>query len=306
MRMKKIIGFLFIGINIFLISFMSISSIQGGPSVVLETMDGFIAPVISQLNLTDGQIESEWESVYTYQNISEFKDGGYVKFANNETHLFSLFVSSVDLGWISVEFEPDPSVCMKNLNDGWTFYINQETSEVTAKDVKFLGTVIPSDDNKNDLTFESVVIENQVFIEAIRPFNTQDTEGYDIVFENGSINIMQFASKGSHIKKHTFYYLLVRTDPVGGENNNNSNTTDNNNNNNTIIIPEIPQVQDLSQLKFLLIGVAPIGVLGFVVFHLMRRVITNPIKHDYNRVTTATFKPPTLKERWNQTFSPKK
>ncbi len=300
MRKKKVISSLFSGISLILLSFMGFSLIQGGPAVASETMDGFIAPVISQLNLTDGQIESEWESVYTYQNISEFKDGGYVKFANNETHLFSLFVSSVDVAWISVEFEPDPSTCMKNLNDGWTFYINQETSEVTAKDVKFVGTVIPSDDNKNDLNFESVVVENQVYIEVIRPFNTQDTEGYDIVFKNGSINIMQFASKGSHIKKHTFYYLLVRTDPVGEENNNNTNST------NPVIIPEIPQVQDLSQLKFLLIGVAPIGVLGFVIFHLMRRVITNPIQHDYNRVTTATFKPPTLKERWNQTFSTKK
>ncbi|MHA2074675.1 MAG: hypothetical protein ACW97X_08660 [Candidatus Hodarchaeales archaeon] len=299
MKRSKKINSLVIGLSIILLSLVSVSFING-QAVVSETMAGFLAPDISQLNLTDGEIESTWESVNIYQDISEFRDGGYAKFANNQSHLFSLFVCSTELEWISVEFEPDSSMCMANMNDGWTFYINQETSMVTAKDVNFVGTVIPSDDSKNDLSFESIVVGDQVFIEVSRPFNTLDTGGYDIVYQNGSLNILQFASKGSHFGQHTFYYLLVTSQSVTGSGG------DPGENPGPVILPEIPQVVDLSQLKFILIGVTPIGVFGFIFLHLIRRVITSPIQHGYNRIASNSFKPPTFKERWSQTFSTKK
>lgn len=303
MKKNKLMNSLVMGLIIILLSLVSVSFING-QAEISASMTGFLAPEIAQLNMTDGKIESTWESVDIFQDISEFRDGGYVKFANNKSHLFSLFVCSTELEWISVEFEPDASECMTNMNDGWTFYINQETSKVTAKDVNFVGVRIPSSDNKNDLSFESIVVGNKVFIEVSRPFDTQDTEGYDIVYQNGSLNILQFASKGSHFEQHTFYYLLVTFQSATGSGE--VTETGENPGPGEVILPDIPQVVDLSQLKFILIGVTPIGVFGFIFMHLLRRVITSPIHHDYNRIATESFKPPTFKERWNQTFLTKK
>ncbi len=295
MKGKKIFNLLLFSVIIIFISLLSTSFING-QARVSESMRGFIAPKVDNISLSNSQIDAFWENVSTYQNITEYDVGGYVKFANNQTHLFSLFVTAIDRQWVSIEFEPDVSACMKNLNDGWTFYIDQGTSAVTAKDVSFVGTVIPSDDSNNDLSFESVVSGDQIFIEIARQFDTQDTEGYDIIYQNGSINTVKFASSGlaNHFGNHEIYFVMVTdktlSDGQGG----------------AIIPPDIPQVIDLSQLKFIIIGVTPIGIFGFIFLHLIRRVITSPIHHNYNRIASNSFKPPTLKERWNQTFSSKK
>ncbi len=295
MKGKKIFNLLLFSVIIIFISLLSTSFING-QARVSESMRGFIAPKVDNISLSNSQIDAFWENVSTYQNITEYDVGGYVKFANNQTHLFSLFVTAIDRQWVSIEFEPDVSACMKNLNDGWTFYIDQGTSAVTAKDVSFVGTVIPSDDSNNDLSFESVVSGDQIFIEIARQFDTQDTEGYDIIYQNGSINTVKFASSGlaNHFGNHEIYFVMVTdktlSDGQGG----------------AIIPPDIPQVIDLSQLKFIIIGVTPIGIFGFIFLHLIRRVITSPIHHNYNRIASNSFKLPTMKERWNQTFSSKK
>lgn len=266
---------------------------------------GFIAPKTTvDVILDDGQIASFWSKIQTYQNVSEFGTKGMVKFSNNGTHLFTLLVSSSNRAWISVEFEPDSSLCMKNLNDGWSFYIDKASETVLAKDILFKGTVIPADDVKNDLQVESIFSDNLVYIELVRPFDTSDVQGYDIIFSNGSTNLLKFASDGNHFGVHEIYflYIYIPADTPGNE------TTGNETTGETIIIPAdipdipLPDVVDLSQVKFLLLGLTPVGVFGFIILHLIRRVLTSPIKHDHERIVSSSWKPPTFVERFKDTF----
>ncbi|UCE13939.1 MAG: hypothetical protein JSV04_01880 [Candidatus Heimdallarchaeota archaeon] len=283
---------------------------------------GFISPNITgNIDLNDGQIASFWTSIETYHYVSEFGDNGYVKFSNNRTHLFALLVSSSDEAWISIEFEPDPSLCMKNLNDGWSVYIDKDNEEVLAKDVKFVGTVIPEDDVHNDLHVESLFSEGMVYIEVVRLFNTADTDGYDITFQNGSINYLKFASKGKHFGTHEIYYLYnyvpaevsTTENPTTDVSNTDTTNTDITSTTTTTTdiiiviptdIPDLPDqdVVDLSQVKFLLLGLTPIGIIGFISLHLVRRVLTSPIKHDHDRIVSSSWKPPTTVDRFKDTF----
>ena len=265
---------------------------------------GFVSPkTTSRIDLNDGQIASFWSNINSYQDVTEFGESAYVKFANNGTHLFALLVSSSDNEWISVEFEPDSSMCMMNLNDGWSFYINKDAETVSAKDVMFKGTRIPTNDAKNDLFIESIFSEGLVYIETIRPFDTSDLNGYDITFHNASTNYIQFASDKNHFDFHAIFYLYIYipADPPSNETLS-SETTE------TIFIPTIipdippPNGVDLSQVKFLLLGVTPVGVFGFVGIHLIRRVIYSPIKHDHDRIVSSSWKPPTFVERFKDTF----
>ncbi|MFX1506033.1 MAG: hypothetical protein ACFFDC_07950 [Promethearchaeota archaeon] len=276
-------------INCFIVilSFISLTVL----TVVGEVTDdqaGFVSSKIEGgINLNDGEITSFWTNITDYQDVIEFGEQGYVKFANNETHLYALLVSTTENAWISVEFEPDPSLCMKNLNDGWSFYINQEEETVLAKDIMFVGTVIPKDDVKNDLQIEGVFSDGLVYIEVVRPFDTSDPDGFDIAFENGSTNLLQFASKKKHFGGHDKYYLYVHVSDKSEGN---------------PIIPEIPETIDLNQVKFLLLGITPVGVVGFLGIHLIRRVIYSPIKHDHDRIVSSSWKPPSTVERFKDTF----
>lgn len=247
------------------------------------------------IDLSDGQTETFWSNITIYQNVSEFGPGSYVKFANNGTHLFSLFVSSRDNEWISIEFEPEPAECMTNLNDGWVIYINQTVNETTVKDIKFVGTVRPQDDNQTDLLVESIFIDGFVFTEIMRPFNTTDIEGYDITFNNGSLNMIQFASEKTHIGLHKDYYLFLTDQIVAGAEG--------------VIPPEeiivptdIPSVFNVNQFKFILLGLTPISVFGFMIIHTARRVYSNPIENENVRVVKKSFKAPTFIERFRETF----
>ncbi|MHA1994121.1 MAG: hypothetical protein ACW97Z_06245 [Candidatus Hodarchaeales archaeon] len=286
---KKIIMIIF---TIFL-SFGTIgSSVLGGTTSVTQSASGFVAPKApANLNLNDGSIADFWVNVTSYQNVSEFGEGGFVKFANNETHLYSLLVFPKDSDWVSVEFEPEPDACMTNLNDGWSLYVTESPDTVEAKDIKFVGVQMPDDDEQKDIAIESVFEDNLAYVELVRPFDTGDTDGFDIAYYNGSLNMMQFASEANHIGAHTDYYLLV-TDSLAGE------------------VPDDPNVDipvgvNLGQIKFLLLGITPLGVIVFIIFHAFRRVYSSPIKHGYERVVGNGHKPPTFMKRWRETFTTK-
>ncbi|MFX0012978.1 MAG: hypothetical protein ACFFB2_04055 [Promethearchaeota archaeon] len=313
-------------IKIFLfVTFFSLSSLTVLNALGKVSADqvGFIAPKITfQIDLNDGQIASFWSKINSYQDITEFGGSGFVKFANNGTHLFALLVSSSDNVWISVEFEPDSSLCMKNLNDGWSFYINKDEQTVLAKDVKFRGTVIPTDDAKNDLSIESIFSEGLVYIETIRSFDTSDLNGYDITFHNASTNFLKFASDRNHFGNHEIYYLYVYI-PADQPSNETSgsetieptdpyNTETTETSEEIIVIPTdipdipIPEGVDLNQVKFLLLGITPFGIFGFVSIHLIRRVFYSPISHDHGRIVSSSWKAPTFIERFKDTFLSKK
>lgn len=278
-----------------------VGSTLGYPSKVADETPGFVSSKTNTtLNLNDGQIDPFWSSIESYQNISEYGPKGYVKFANNETHLYALLVSSASNEWISIEFDADTSACMMNQHDGWAIYIDENAKTVEAKDVFFIGTRMPSEDTNNDLLAEGIFTGDLVEIEVVRLLDTTsvDSNGYDIVYQNGSITMIQFASKSDHFGSHTFYYILTSfSTPQAG------------------IAPgniPVPTVINYDQLKLQVLSLTMLSGFGFIVLHFIRRVIINPIKHDYRLIssdiptklsTSNRWKSPTFRERWNETFS---
>ncbi|MFX0171443.1 MAG: hypothetical protein ACFE9L_05940 [Candidatus Hodarchaeota archaeon] len=285
----------FIGADFF------VGSTLGYSSKVVDETPGFVSSKTNTtLNLNDGQIDPFWSSVESYQNVSEYGSEGYVKFANNETHLYALLVSSASSEWISIEFDADTSACMMNQHDGWAIYIDENAKTVEAKDVFFVGTRMPSEDNHNDLLAEGIFTSDLVEIEVVRLLDTTsiDSTGYDIVYQNGSIIMVQFASKSDHFGSHTFYYILTSFSTLQA-----GNVPGN--------VP-VPTVINYDQLKLQVLSLTMLSGFGFIILHFIRRVIISPIKHDYRLISSDIptklsssnrWRSPTFRERWNETFS---
>ena len=188
---------------------------------------------------------------------------------------------------------------MTNLNDGWSLYLEQNPDLVEARDIKFKGVAIPDTDVQNDLDIEAVLNNSLVYAEVVRKFDTGDVDGLDISFYNGSVNLLQFASDDDHIGFHEDFYLLI-TDIL-------INTSSESEIVDIPIIPDIdiPVGANLGQIKFILLGVTPLGILVFIGLHAVRRVFTNPIEHKYNRIVDGKHSPPSFMQRWRETFSSK-
>ncbi len=70
-----------------------------------------------------------------------------------------------------------------------------------------------------------------------------------------------------------------------------------------IIAPtNIPSTFNVNQIKFILLGLTPISVFAFMIVHTARRVFTSPIENENVRVVKKSFKAPTFKERFRETF----
>jgi hypothetical protein len=295
MKNKKLTFSLFI-VSVLLCGGLIIDSTLGATQSTTDSVQGFVSGDCAEdLNLSDGQIATFWECIFSYQNVSEFGLGGYVKFANNKTHLFSLVVCTTDSEWVSIEFNPDPTGCMQNEHDGWAFYIDEASQEVEAQDVYFIGQRMPDIDTENDLTIESIFSGDLVFIEVVRPFATENCgpTGCDIVYLNASLNNVQFASKDDHYGAHTINYLLISDQLIGED----------------LVLPtNLPSIINYDEIKINVFNFTILGVLGFLLLHFVRRVIISPIKHEHRLITPSKIKEenwsvPTFKQRWIETFS---
>lgn len=293
LRHRRIL--LILGLTLISCSFLARTTVMGIPTSSKQTSVGFVAPqTTAPLNLTNNDIEPFWESVNQHhQNVTEV--GGYVKFANNATHLYCLLStqtsswasSGEDNSWISIEFEPDSS-CMASSNDGWSFYLDKDTGDIQAFDVNFIGTQIPDLDIAQDLTFEVIKENDSINIEVLRAFNTSDPLGQDIVYFNGSTHMIQFASASSHMSSHVKYYLYITDTSIDAP----------------IVPPEINTPVDINQLKPVILVASTAAVMAFIVVHFLRRVLQAPIRHDYTRAATlAKARPPKFVERWRELFS---
>ena len=70
-----------------------------------------------------------------------------------------------------------------------------------------------------------------------------------------------------------------------------------------IIAPtNIPSTFNVNQIKYILLGLTPISVFAFMIVHTARRVFTSPIENENVRVVKKSFKAPTFKERFRETF----
>ncbi|MHA2175908.1 MAG: hypothetical protein ACXACP_14550 [Candidatus Hodarchaeales archaeon] len=297
MATKKIrYGLLFI--SIFLCGTLVMESVMSISGAITDS-SGFVAGDCAEvLDLNDGQVATFWECISSYQNVTEFGSGGYVKFANNQTHLLSLVVCAPDSEWVSIEFNADATSCMQNEHDGWAFYIDESAKTVEARDVYFIGTRMPDIDSKNDLYIEALFIGDLVFIEVARPFATENCgpTGCDITYMNASLNNIQFASLDDHYGAHTIYYLLITDQPVEED---------------PILPPNLPRIINYDEIKFSIFNLTLIGVFGFLAIHLVRRVIISPIKHEHRLITSSMttedkWSPPSFKQRWTETFSREK
>jgi hypothetical protein len=270
-----------------------VGSVLGSSNSVSDS--GFISgDCATSLNLNDGQIDPFWECISEYQNVTEFGPGGYVKFSNNKSHLFSLVVCAADSEWVSIEFDADSSNCMATQHDGWAFYIDEISQTVEARDVHFVGTRYPEIDDDNDLSIESIFSGDLVFIEVMRPFATRecDSTGCDIVYMNKTVSQIQFASEADHYGAHTIYYLLITDKPIGEGYG---------------ALPDLPSIINCDEIKISVLNLTVVGVFGFMILHFIRRVIFSPIKHE-SRVVLNSSVPgfngsPSFRERWKQTFS---
>lgn len=257
-------------------------------STQADQMAGFIGSSIplKDVNPNDGRIEPGWADVKIFQDLMEFGSDGQVKFANNGTHLFALLTTSIDIGWISIEFNADNLDCMDENNDGWTFYINAQSGEVEAQDVYFIGSDYPIEDIQNDLKFETLITGNLMQIEIIRAFNTGDGSGKDTIFSNGTLAYLRFASKAYHYSSETIYYLSIQISETGG-------------------IEELVIMEDTDwdKLKLIILQLGILGALLFISAHIGVRVINRPLQHG-NRIVNSTWKAPSFKERLHEITTP--
>lgn len=254
-------------------------------------MEGFTSNNFSNetLNLNDGKIDDAWSNVTSNQVLTEYGDNGSAKFANNGTHLFALLTASFTYEWISVEFESEVGKCMRNGHDGWTIYLDQSTNDVNVLDISFVGSVIPFTDSKNDLQSEYVITGDLVEIEIVRPFDTDDTDGSDIVYKNSSLVLVSFASNVDHYDTRDSFYLFIQyyegiedgIIPID-------------------IIPDlnIPVVVDWLPVKTSILQISVFFIGFFISVHFLVRVIRRPLYHG-SRIVDEDFKAPTFIQRWN-------
>lgn len=256
-----------------------------------DGMEGFTSNNFSNetLNLNNGKIDDAWSNVTSEQVLTEFGDSGSAKFANNGTHLFALLTASASYEWISIEFETESGQCMRNGHDGWTIYIDQATNDVNLLDISFVGSVIPLTDAKNDLQSEYVITGDLLEIEIVRPFDTSDSDGSDIVYENSSLVLLSFASNVDHYDTRQGFYLSIQYYegiedgfiPLE-------------------IIPElnIPVAVDWLPVKTSILQISVFFIGFFISVHFLVRVLRRPLTHG-SRIVDEDFRAPTFIQRWN-------
>lgn len=278
-------------IHYFVLGFLMFILLWSTNAAIGADQTGFVASNFksSSLNLHDGTVDSAWNSVTQYQNISEYGANGYVKFSHNATYLFSLFVVDISLKWVAIEFQATEN-CMDNGHDGWTFYLDSSTHAVTAHDTTYLGTAIPTDDpaegGVNNLAIQSVINGNYVYIEVARPLLTNDTKGHDVSFVNGTMMDVKFASNAHHFDPSPLYYLYV-TFSTG-----------------VIVPPKVPQKFDYQQAETIIFFVVLFIIVAFILTHITVRMILRPLGV-YPRIIDENFVRPTFKSRWHEIFGEK-
>lgn len=278
-------------IRIFILGFCIFILLWSTNAAIGADQQGFVASNFqsSSLNLNDGKVDPAWDNVTQYQKISEFGANGYVKFSHNQTYLFSLFVVDISMKWVAIEFDATPN-CMDNGHDGWTFYLDSSTHAVTAHDTTYLGTAIPTNDpdegGTNDLSIQSVVNGNYAYIEVARPLLTNDTNGHDVSFINGTMMDVKFASNVHHFDPSPVYYLYVT---FGSGN---------------VAPPKVPAKFDYQQAETIIFIVVVILAIAFILTHIIIRMILRPLGA-YPRIIDENFVRPTFKSRWREIFGEK-
>jgi hypothetical protein len=271
-----------------LLGFANVKSIYAGQ------MLGFIGSSVplKNVDLNNGRIETGWNDATHYLDLPEYGPNGQAKFANNGTHLFALFTTTLDQEWVAVEFNAQEADCMYGSNDAWTFYINEQSGVVEAQDGSMDGRDYPNIDGQNDLLFETEITDDMIQIEVVRKFDTGDTTGNDVVFQNDTdgsgVVYLMFASKSDHYSDRTIYYLSVQVSETGGVRD--------------LLIME---GRDWDKFQMIILQLGIFAVVGFITIHFTVRGILRPLKHG-SRIVGSDYRPPTFKERMHEISAPSK
>ena len=181
----------------------------------------------SEIIIGDGVVDSFWENVEKFDVIeySSTSSAGYIKSLHDDYYIYFLIGYSTDkIDWIAIEFEYSNATSDEHMvegNDGFAIGTGQKGAEYFG-DIYYVGDKDhPEVDTRNDYSYE--IIQEQgsdfVIIELKRPLNTNDLAGHDIVFEEGKIYNVRFASsKPAYHKdgeRQTYTLALTTIGPQG-------------------------------------------------------------------------------------------
>ncbi|OLS22457.1 MAG: hypothetical protein HeimC3_30900 [Candidatus Heimdallarchaeota archaeon LC_3] len=250
-----------------------------GPNA--DIISWFINEVIS---ISDSKIDEIWEDVNPLF-ISELGSEGFVKSSQNGFFLYVLLAYDSSYNWISVEFDAisgDENHMLEG-HDGWTFGNSTTIDREYLDDGYFTGAdEHPKSDFRNDLLYEIFAKGSLTYVEIIRPLDTKDVNGYDVIFNDSTIINVQFASSKSHFNGHTVYtWILTDLSAAGG----------------TVTPPPDTPSSNPAELSDIVFVFSFTLVVFSVLIHGALRVISRPIKHEKRIVYTDRLpNQPSLKE----------
>ena len=240
------------------------------------------------ISISDGKVDELWDD-YSQFFVSEFGTGGYIKTAQNGFYIFVLIAFQPSISWVSFEFDavPGQNDHMKDGHDGWTFGLFTDDSN----DMEFYGdgyfigaSGSPENDLRNDIFFEAFEDDSLRYVEMIRPLDTLDIDGRDVVFNNTAIIDIQFASDapGAHKSDHDVYtWAISDLTPSGG----------------VVLPPSGNGNSNPGELSDIVFVFSFTLVVFSVLIHGALRVVSRPIKHDKRIVYTDRLpNQPTLRD----------
>ncbi|MHA1991762.1 MAG: hypothetical protein ACW981_14715 [Candidatus Hodarchaeales archaeon] len=222
------------------------------------------------ISISDGVVDEIWDDFQAEKLfVSEFGSGGFILTAQNGFYIFALIVYESSNTWVSIEFDalPDTDNHMLDGHDGWTFGLGATQRQYVGDGYFIGGSGEPEDDFRDDILFETFEDESMTYVEMIRPFDTSDPDGHDVVFNSTAILDVQFASSSSHIGTgHNIYsWTISELTPSGGTVEPPPDDTGSSN------------PGELSDIVFVFSFTL---VLATGLVHAGLRVVSRPIKHD--------------------------
>ena len=174
---------------------------------------------------------------------------------------------------------------MKDGHDTWTF--GSSTSK--PNDLEYFGDGYfigasgePEADLRDDIFFETFEDDSLKYVEMIRPLDTNDKDGNDVIFNDTTIIDVQFASDISHVTDHVVYtWTISDLTPQGG----------------TVTPPPETPPSNPAELSDIVFVFSFTLVVFSVLIHGALRVISRPIKHEKRIVYTDRLpNQPSLKD----------
>lgn len=175
---------------------ISATTSQSGTSLTVYNYDN------PNIVIGDQAVSKIWSSVpkLAVPAFSGNTPNGYVQFLHDSNYVYALFAYDTNaMQWVGVEFNAVAGTPMKDGNVGWIFGTSSPGNTYYGG-VTFAGEVTPIPNPQQGVSFERIVDSSTglTYIEAMRPMNTNDPTGTDIVFTPTMTLNVRFASSKLH------------------------------------------------------------------------------------------------------------